>query len=115
MPSPTEVSNAIMDGLNEHYGYLDSEIRTSDDGALVVVLNYEDGTCYMVRIDEKEATGYMHRARKIERRAYREGWIACYIERALSEDNPYVESTTAHDCWSKGYSAAHAEFCRENV
>lgn len=54
MPSPTEVSDAIMDGLNEHYGYLDSEVLAKPDGTLLVALNYEDGDRYMVRIEHEE-------------------------------------------------------------
>lgn len=55
MPSPAEVSDAIMDGLNEHYGHLDSEVFVEADGTLLVALNYEDGDRYMVRIEPGEA------------------------------------------------------------
>lgn len=51
MPSPAEVSDAVMDGLNEHYGYLDSEVFAEADGTLFVALYYEDGDRYKIRIE----------------------------------------------------------------
>lgn len=55
MPSPVEVSDAIMNGLNEHYGHLDSDVFVAADGTLLVALNYEDGDRYTVRIEPEKA------------------------------------------------------------
>lgn len=51
MPSPAEVSDAIMDGLNEHYGHLDSEVFVEASGTLLVKLYYEDGDRYTLRVE----------------------------------------------------------------
>ena len=51
MPSPAEVSDAVMDGLNEHCGHLDSEVLVEADGTLLVALRYADGDRYRLRIE----------------------------------------------------------------
>lgn len=55
MPSPSEVSDAVMDGLNEHYGHLDSEVFVQRDGTLLVALYYENGDRYTLRIEAQNA------------------------------------------------------------
>lgn len=54
MPSPAEVSDAIMNGLNEHYGYLDSEVFVEADGTLLVAVYYEDGDHYTLRVEAQD-------------------------------------------------------------
>ena len=54
MPSPAEVSDAVMNGLTEHCGGLDSEVFAEADGTLSVVLNYADGDRYRLRIEPDE-------------------------------------------------------------
>lgn len=54
MPSPAEVCDAIMDGLNDYYGYLQSEVIAADNGNLIVALYYADGDHYTLRIEPRE-------------------------------------------------------------
>lgn len=115
MPSPAEVSDAIMNGLNEHCGRLDSEVFAEADGNLFVVLNYADGDRYRLRIEpEDENARERHGSRKVERRAYREGWLAFERYRLPPECNPHLAGTDAEAEWDKGYGEAEKDFTRRN-